>query len=708
MAEFTENITVEENKDNVVDLFGSKAFNLTVMRKRLPKHVYNAMLAVIKEDKPLEKDIAEVVANSMKDWALEQGATHFTHWFQPLTGITAEKHDAFINPTDEGKVILEFSGKELVKGEPDASSFPSGGLRATFEARGYTAWDPTSFAFVKGTTLYIPTTFISYTGEVLDKKTPLLRSTKALSDETIRILKLFGKDNIKKITTTVGAEQEYFLVERDMYKKRKDLILTGRTLFGSPAPKGQELEDHYFGKIRGRVCNYMRDLDRELWAIGIPSKTRHNEVAPAQHELAPVFSTSNQAVDNNQLIMEFMKKVAYRHDLACLLHEKPFDGVNGSGKHNNWAISTDTGENLLKPGKDPAENLQFLTFLTAIIEAVDRYPELMRCTVASAGNDHRLGANEAPPAIVSVFLGEQLDSALKHLTRGTAVDNKDVEMDTGVDVIPNFMKDKTDRNRTSPFAFTGNKFEFRMLGSNQSIADPNIVLNTIVAEVLGEYADTLENVAPENLNEEIKKMLRERIAEHKRIIFNGNNYSDDWVIEAERRGLPNLRTTPDALNEYCSKKNMDLFTKHGIMSETEMLARREVYLDEYSKTINIEVKTMLSMVRREILPACLSYAKSLGEIVSQKKALDIDAPAEDKMLRKITALTEDLITATDKLDAMDNKADDFEDPYEKSVYFEKEIIPQMAAVRAPADSLEALVGQDYWPYPIYEDLLFYV
>ncbi len=708
MAEILESIQLENNKDNVIDLFGSKAFNLTVMRKRLPKHVYNAMLAVMKEDKPLEKDVAEVVANAMKDWALEQGATHFTHWFQPLTGITAEKHDAFINPTDEGKVILEFSGKELVKGEPDASSFPSGGLRATFEARGYTAWDPTSFAFIKGTTLYIPTTFVSYTGEVLDKKTPLLRSMKALSDETIRILKLFGKDNIHKVTTTVGAEQEYFLVERDMYKKRKDLILTGRTLFGSPAPKGQELEDHYFGKIRGRVCSYMRDLDRELWAIGIPSKTRHNEVAPAQHELAPVFSTSNQAVDNNQLIMEFMKKVAYRHNLACLLHEKPFEGVNGSGKHNNWAMSTDTGENLLKPGAQPEENYQFLTFLTAIIEAVDRYPELMRITVASAGNDHRLGANEAPPAIVSVFLGEQLDNAIKHMTRGDAVTSEDIEIDTGVDVIPNFMKDKTDRNRTSPFAFTGNKFEFRMLGSNQSIADPNIVLNTIVAEVLGEYADILEKVEEDSFQEELKKLLTDRIMQHKRIIFNGNNYSDEWVLEAERRGLPNLKTTPEALNEYCSRKNVDLFVKHGIMSETEMLARREVYLEEYSKTLNIEVKTMLSMLHRQIIPACLTYAKDLGTIVSQKKALSIDAPSEEKLLKQVTALTEDLLNETEKLKAVDKKGNAIEDPYDQAVYFESEIIPQMAAVRAPADELETLVGEEYWPYPIYEDLLFYV
>ncbi|MDD2414529.1 MAG: glutamine synthetase III, partial [Eubacteriaceae bacterium] len=501
---------IKDQKDDIIELFGSKVFNITVMRKRLPKHIYKSMMKTIKEDYPLESDVAEVVANAMKDWALELGATHFTHWFQPMTGVTAEKHDAFISPTDEGKVIMEFSGKELIKGEPDASSFPSGGLRATFEARGYTAWDPTSFAFVKGTTLYIPTTFISYSGEVLDKKTPLLRSMKAISDEATRILNLFGKDDIKKVTTTVGAEQEYFLIERDMYKKRKDLILTGRTLFGSKAPKGQEMEDHYFGRIRGRVCHFMRDVDRELWSLGIPSKTRHNEVAPSQHELAPVFSTSNQATDNNHLIMETLRKVAYQHDLACLIHEKPFGGVNGSGKHNNWAISTDEGENLIKPGKDPANNLQFLTFLIAVIEGVDRYPELLRCTVASAGNDHRLGANEAPPAIISIFLGDQLTAALKSLETGKPVHYApDLVMDLGIEPVPHFVADATDRNRTSPFAFTGNKFEFRMLGSNQSIAGPNIALNTIVAEVLGEYADILEK--SDNFEKDCRTLLRERL-----------------------------------------------------------------------------------------------------------------------------------------------------------------------------------------------------
>ncbi|MEG0377639.1 MAG: glutamine synthetase III, partial [Eubacterium sp.] len=595
-------VEVKDCKEDVIDLFGSKVFNITVMRKRLPKHIYNSMIKTIKEDLPLEENVAEVVANAMKDWALEHGATHFTHWFQPMTGITAEKHDAFISPTDEGKVIMEFSGKELIKGEPDASSFPSGGLRATFEARGYTAWDPTSFAFIKGTTLCIPTTFISYSGEVLDKKVPLLRSMKAISKEAIRILHLFGKTDVKKVTTTVGAEQEYFLIEREMYKKRKDLILTGRSLFGSKPPKGQEMEDHYYGKIRGRVCLYMRDLDRELWQLGIPSKTRHNEVAPCQHELAPVFSTSNLATDNNQLIMEFMKKVAFRHDLACLLHEKPFAGVNGSGKHNNFALSTDTDENLLNPGHNPAENMQFLTFLVAIIEAVDTYPELLRCTVASAGNDHRLGANEAPPAIVSIFLGDQLTAALKAIETGMPADKvKDLVMDTGVESVPNFIVDATDRNRTSPFAFTGNKFEFRMVGSNHSIAGPNIALNTIVADVLQKFADKLEKA--EDFENTLIDVLRKSLNEHKRVVFNGNNYSDEWIKEAERRGLPNLKTTPDAFANYCLDKNLELFAKHNIYTPQEMQARQEIHLEEYCKTINIEALTMLSMAKREILPA---------------------------------------------------------------------------------------------------------
>lgn len=706
-----ENLEVKDTKEKIIDLFGSKAFNLTVMRKRLPKHIYNAMLKVMKEDVPLEAETAEVVANAMKDWALEQGATHYTHWFQPLTGVTAEKHDAFINPTDEGKVIMEFSGKELVKGEPDASSFPSGGLRATFEARGYTAWDPSSFAFIKGTTLYIPTTFISYTGEVLDKKTPLLRSMKAISDEAKKTLKFFGKDDVKKVTTTVGAEQEYFLVERDMYKKRKDLILTGRTLFGAKPPKGQELDDHYFGRIRGRVANYMRDLDNSLWELGIPSKTKHNEVAPAQHELAPVFSTSNQAVDNNQLIMELMKAAAYRANLYCLLHEKPFEGVNGSGKHNNWAISTDTGENLLNPGKDPANNLQFMTFLTAVLEAVDRYPELLRVNVSSAGNDHRLGANEAPPAIVSVFLGEQLDEAVKAILydKDTKEEEAD-QVDVGVDIVPNFEKDVTDRNRTSPFAFTGNKFELRMLGSNQSIADPNITLNTIVAEVLKEYNAEMEKFDPEHFDEELREMLKKHLRDHQRIIFNGDNYNPEWVIEAEKRGLPNLKTTPDALKELVSPKNIAVFENNNILSSTEMKARQEVYFEDYAKTINIEAQTMISMANHEILPACLSYIKDITETLANKKAIgiDVNTGAEEKLLKKASDLVSELSDKIDELKEVAEEAKDVNVGYDQAKFYQEKVIPAMEALRKPADELETIVGQNYWPYPIYEDLLFYV
>ncbi|MGL4547026.1 glutamine synthetase III family protein [Eubacterium aggregans] len=699
---------IKDSKEDVIELFGSKVFNITVMRKRLPKHIYKSMMKTIKEDLPLEGEVAEVVANAMKDWAMEQGATHFTHWFQPMTGITAEKHDAFISPTEEGKVIMEFSGKELIKGEPDASSFPSGGLRATFEARGYTAWDPTSFAFVKGTTLYIPTTFISYSGEVLDKKTPLLRSMRALSAEAVRVLKLFGKD-VKKVTTTVGAEQEYFLIEREMFKARKDLILTGRTLFGSKPPKGQEKEDHYFGRIRGRVCNFMRDVDTELWKLGIPSKTRHNEVAPAQHELAPVFSTSNQATDNNHLIMETLRKVAYRHDLSCLINEKPFGGVNGSGKHNNWAMSTDTGENLLNPGDNPADNLQFLTFLVAIIEAVDRYPELMRATVASAGNDHRLGANEAPPAIASIFLGDQLTAALKSLETGKPVETaKDLVMDIGVDSVPNFVGDATDRNRTSPFAFTGNKFEFRMLGSNQSIAGPNIALNTIVAEVLERFADALEG--SENFEADCRELLKNSLQEHKRVVFNGNNYSDEWVEEAKRRGLPNLRTTPEAFEVYASQKNMDLMEKHGIYSAAEMKAREEIHLEEYSKTINIEALTMLSMVKRQITPAVLNYIKDLTAVLSQKKALGdlIDSTGEETQLSTISKLYSSMIKKIDTLDRVVVEAQDVDDAMAQAKLYLEKVIAAMESLRATADELETMVGEKYWPYPIYEDLLFYV
>ena len=698
-----------DQKEDIIELFGSKVFNITVMRKRLPKHIYKSMLRTIKGDMPLTVEVAEVVANAMKDWALELGATHFTHWFQPMTGVTAEKHDAFISPTEEGKVIMEFSGKELIKGEPDASSFPSGGLRATFEARGYTAWDPTSYAYVKGTTLYIPTTFISYSGEVLDKKTPLLRSMEALSDAAVRVLRLFGNTTVKRVNCTVGAEQEYFLIDNEMFKKRKDLILCHRTLFGAEPPKGQEMDDHYFGRIRGRVGSFMRDVDRELWSMGVPSKTRHNEVAPCQHELAPVFSVCNQATDSNHVVMDTLRRQAPRHNLHCLFNEKPFEGVNGSGKHNNWAIATDTGENLLDPGEDPASNLQFLTFLTAVIEAVHRYPELLRCTVASAGNDHRLGGGEAPPAIISIFLGDQLTAALESLETGEAVAESEEEiMDLGINAVPNFVTDATDRNRTSPFAFTGNKFEFRMLGSNQSIAGPNIALNAIVAEVLSEYADILEGA--DNFEKECKRMLRHQLRRHSSIIFNGNNYTDHWIHEAERRGLPNLATTPDAFREYCLPKNMDVMDKHNIYSPLEMQARQEIHLEEYSKTVNIEAKTMISMSRHEIVPACLDCIRDLTTILSQKQAIGMptENTAERRMAERVSALTSDAVNCTDALEDANQRAAAISDAQEKADFYLKEVIPAMNALRQYADELEQIVGRKYWPFPIYEDLLFYI
>ncbi|MBM6967786.1 glutamine synthetase III family protein [Pseudoramibacter alactolyticus] len=699
---------IKDQKDDIIELFGSKVFNITVMRKRLPGHIYKSMMRTIKDDLPLESEVAEVVANAMKDWAMELGATHFTHWFQPMTGITAEKHDAFISPTDEGKVIMEFSGKELIKGEPDASSFPSGGLRATFEARGYTAWDPTSFAFVKGTTLYIPTTFVSYSGEVLDKKTPLLRSMKAVSDEAVRILKLFGKTDVKKVTTTVGAEQEYFLIDREMYKQRQDLIMTGRTLFGSNAPKGQDMSNHYFGRLRTRVYNFMCDVDHELWSLGIPSKTRHNEVAPAQHELAPVFSTTNLATDNNQVIMETLIRVAKRHHLACLLHAKPFKGVNGSGKHDNWAMSTDTGENLFDPGKDPANNLQFLTFLIAVIEGIDRYPEILRSTVASAGNDHRLGGDEAPPAIISIFLGDQLDSALKQLAGEDVKSPHNHIMDTGIESVPNFVSDATDRNRTSPFAFTGNRFEFRMVGSQQSIAGPNIALNTIAAQVLGEYADILES--SDDFERELKALLRDRLAKHRRIIFNGNNYSEEWVAEAARRGLPNLADTPAAFADYCLPKNLDLMEKHDIYSRKEMQARQEIHLEEYAHTISIEARTMLSIAKREIVPACLDYMRDLSTGLTQKKTLGlpVDHAAEMTILTKASNLTDQMIAKIDTLEALNYEADALSDEQAAADFYGTKVLGAMNTLREIADQLEIIVGKKYWPYPIYQDLLFYV
>ncbi len=694
--------------ENVSELFGSKVFNSGVMRKRLPKHIYASLLKTMKEDLPLEENVAEVVANAMKDWALELGATHYTHWFQPMTGITAEKHDAFINPTEDGKVIMEFSGKELIKGEPDASSFPSGGLRATFEARGYTAWDPTSYAFIKGTTLYIPTIFCSYSGEVLDKKTPLLRSMETLNEQAKRILKLFGKD-VKKVITTIGAEQEYFLVEREMYKQRKDLILTGRTLFGAKPPKGQEMETHYFGKIRGRVAAYMHDLDNELWSLGIASKTRHNEVAPAQHELAPIFSNTNIATDNNQLIMEFMQRVAYRHDLACLLHEKPFDFVNGSGKHNNFSMSTNTGENLLEPGKNPAENKQFLLFLCAVIEAVYKYSEMLRISVATAGNDHRLGANEAPPAIVSVFLGEQLTAALKSIETGKPVkEAKDLVMELGVKSLPKFIIDATDRNRTSPFAFTGNKFEFRMLGSNQSISGPNITINTIVADVLKDYADVLEKA--DDFDTALDTLLQNSVKECKSIVFNGNNYSDEWVEEAARRGLPNLKTTPEALAEFTSEKNVALFERHNIFTPAEMDSRYEIHLEEYIKTINIEALTMLNLAKREISPAVVTYTKEVVDTLLAKKACGaaIDVSAETTLVERLSKLSGDLIKAIDALETTLAAIKDCDSAQAEANYSCEKIIPAMETLRIAADALEEIVAKKYWPFPTYEDILFYV
>jgi glutamine synthetase len=699
---------IKDQKDDIIELFGSKVFNITVMRKRLPKHIYKSMMRTIKDDLPLESEVAEVVANAMKDWAMELGATHFTHWFQPMTGITAEKHDAFISPTEEGKVIMEFSGKELIQGEPDASSFPSGGLRATFEARGYTAWDPTSFAFVKGTTLYIPTTFVSYSGEVLDKKTPLLRSMKAVSDEAVRILRLFGKTDVKKVTTTVGAEQEYFLIDREMYKQRQDLIMTGRTLFGSNAPKGQDMSNHYFGRLRTRVYNFMCDVDNELWSLGIPSKTRHNEVAPAQHELAPVFSTTNLATDNNQVIMETLIRVSKRHNLACLLHAKPFKGVNGSGKHDNWAMCTDTGENLFDPGKDPANNLQFLTFLIAVIEGIDRYPEILRSTVASAGNDHRLGGDEAPPAIISIFLGDQLTDALKKLQGKAVASPHDHIMDTGIESVPNFVSDATDRNRTSPFAFTGNRFEFRMVGAQQSIAGPNIALNTIAAQVLGEYADILES--SNDFEKDLKALLRDRLTKHRRVIFNGNNYSEEWVAEAARRGLPNLADTPAAFADYCLPKNLDLMEKHNIYSRKEMRARQEIHLEEYAHTISIEARTMLSIAKREIVPAGLDYMRDLSAGLTQKKALGlpVDHAAEMTILTKVSDLADQIIAKIDTLEALNYEAGTFSDEQAAADFYGTKVLAAMNALRETADQLEIIVGKKYWPYPIYEDLLFYV
>ena len=697
-------------KINVPDIFASMVFNDDVMRERLPKDVYKSLRKTIDNGKDLDITVANAVANAMKDWAIEKGATHYTHWFQPMTGITAEKHDSFISPTADGRIIMEFSGKELIKGEPDASSFPSGGLRATFEARGYTAWDPTSYAFIKDYSLYIPTAFCSYGGEVLDKKTPLLRSMEALSAQAVRILRLFGDSTTKRVITTVGPEQEYFLVDKKLYDERPDLIYTGRTLFGARAPKGQELEDHYFGAIKPRIAAFMQELDEELWKLGVLAKTKHNEVAPAQHELAPIFSTTNVATDHNQLTMETMKNVALRHGLVCLLHEKPFAGVNGSGKHNNWSISTDTGKNLLEPGKLPQENAQFLLFLAAVIKGVDEYQDLLRISVASAGNDHRLGANEAPPAIISIFLGDELTAILHAIETGTVYGGTlRVNMEIGVNVLPSFTKDTTDRNRTSPFAFTGNKFEFRSLGSQLNIACPNIMLNTIIADELEQFADELEG--KEDFNGALNALIKRVIKEHKRIIFNGDGYADAWKAEAAKRGLTNLPTTVDALPHYTDEKNVKLFTKHKIYTEVEMQSRQDIILETYAKTINIEALTASDMVKRDILPAVSSYVAELASGVATKKAISNDIPCEAELdiIKRLSGLQD---CAYKKLAALDNAIigvkEVGEDPIEVATYYKDSVITAMTELRAVVDEMETLVSSDYWPYPSYGDLMFRV
>lgn len=692
----------------VPEIFGSMVFNDQKMQERLPKSTYKALKKTIQNGEPLDLGVANVVAAAMKDWAVEMGCTHYTHWFQPMTGITAEKHDSFIAPNGEGQVIMEFSGKELVKGEPDASSFPSGGIRATFEARGYTTWDPTSYAFVKDGTLYIPTAFCSYTGEVLDKKTPLLRSMERMNTEAVKILHLLGKDDVTRVTTTVGPEQEYFLIDKDAYDQREDLIYTGRTLFGAKAPKGQELDDHYFGAIKTRVAAYMKDLDEELWKLGILAKTKHNEVAPSQHELAPIFTTTNIATDHNELTMEVMKKVAERHGLVCLLHEKPFAGVNGSGKHNNWSISTNTGENLLDPGKTPENNLQFQLFLAAVVKAVHEYQDLLRITVASAGNDHRLGANEAPPAIISMYLGDDLGELVDSIINDREYVSKGKQkMRTGVDVLPDFMKDTSDRNRTSPFAFTGNKFEFRALGSSLNIACPNYMLNTMVAEELSEFYDELKDA--DDLNAAIKALVKKVFTEHQNIIFNGNNYAPEWVEEAERRGLLNLKSLPDAMEHFLDKKNVDLFVKNKICSADEIRARYEIELESYSKQINIEALTMIDMAKKNILPAVTSYVRDLTDTALAKKALSdaIPTSVEEDL---ITSLSNKLVCFSKKTAELEEaviKASDYSDDNLKyAKYYRETVFALMQELRAVGDAMETETASEYWPYPSYGELLF--
>ena len=692
----------------VPEYFGSLVFDSRVMKARLPADVYRSLKHTIQKGAKLDPSVANAVAAAMKDWAVENGATHFTHWFQPLTGITAEKHDSFITPAPDGRVLMEFSGKELIKGEPDASSFPSGGLRATFEARGYTAWDPTSYAFIKGKTLCIPTAFCSYGGEALDKKTPLLRSMEALNKQALRILKLFGHDDVRRVTSSVGPEQEYFLIDKAMYDKRRDLIYTGRTLFGARPPKGQELDDHYFGSIKPRVAAYMEELNEELWKLGILAKTEHNEVAPAQHELAPIYTTTNIATDHNQLTMEIMQRVAAKHGLVCLLHEKPFAGVNGSGKHNNWSIATDTGINLLSPGETPYENAQFLLFLVAVIQAVDDYQGLLRAAVATAGNDHRLGANEAPPAVISVFLGDELTGILEAIETDTAYSGVEKKrMKLGVDVLPRFIRDTTDRNRTSPFAFTGNKFEFRMLGSSNSIACANIMLNTAVAESLRLFADELERA--DDLPAALHDLIQHTVKAHKRIIFNGNGYDDAWIREAtEKRGLLNLRTTPDAIPMLLQKQNMDMLVAHKVYTESELRSRYEIQLENYCKTVRIEALTMVDMARKEILPAVESYVSDLAVAAAAKKTVDADLPCgyETKKLRRLSSLVDTIDSRVDALEEKTVRLDTLHDLTEEAAFIRDEIIPAMSQLRAAADEAETQTAAGCWPFPTYGDLLF--
>ena len=696
---------------NIPELYGSLVFNDKVMRSKLPKDMYKALKKTIENGTHLELDVANSVAVAMKEWAIENGATHYTHWFQPMTNVTAEKHDSFISPTGDGQVIMDFSGKELVKGEPDASSFPSGGLRATFEARGYTAWDPTSPAFIKDGTLYIPTAFCSYSGEALDKKTPLLRSMQTLDKEATNLLHIIGNKDIKHVNTTVGPEQEYFLVDKELYKQRKDLVFCGRTLIGAPAPKGQEMEDHYFGALKPRVAAYMHDLDVELWKLGIPAKTKHNEVAPAQHELAPVFDTTNVAVDHNQLTMEVMKKVADKHELVCLLHEKPFEGINGSGKHNNWSMITDTGVNILDPGKTPAENTQFLIFLTAVIKAVDEYADVLRISVASAGNDHRLGANEAPPAVVSVFLGDELTEVLKSIENDEYfAGSRAVQMDIGAKVLPHFVKDNTDRNRTSPFAFTGNKFEFRMLGSEASVANPNIILNTAVAECVHQFAEQLKDVPEDKMEDAIHELIKKTIIDHKRVIFNGNGYTDEWIEEATKRGLFNLKSTPDALPQWIADKNIELFTKYHIFTKEEIESRYEIWLESYSKILNIESNTMVEMVQKDFLPSVFAYIDKVAATAVAKKSVvsDVSTASEGKLIKELSQLADEISTGLETLRADTAKALATEDPLANAKAYQTVVLSDMDELRKSVDAAETLIPDALLPYPTYDKLLFSV